>query len=164
MMSLHRAKCLEFDCVVLPGVEEGLLPHQRSLDEGESGIAEERRLLYVGITRARDHALLTSARVRRFYGETHYPLPSRFIKDLPDTILQHHDTVHMPTDHARSAHGIDHSDQNGIDIGCNIVHPTFGEGVILSLEGSGDAARVTIQFRRAGTKRLMLKYAALQAV
>ncbi len=156
MMSLHRAKGLEFDCVVLPGVEEGLLPHQRSLDEGESGIAEERRLLYVGITRARDHVLLTSARIRRFYGETHYPLPSRFIKNLSLDILHQQDAVSVPVQHQ--------PDEGGINIGSNVTHPSFGEGVILCLEGAGDAARVTVQFRRSGTKRLMLKYAALQLV
>jgi len=154
MMSLHRAKGLEFDCVVLPGVEEGLLPHQRSLDEGESGIAEERRLLYVGITRARKHVLLTSARQRRFYGETHYPQPSRFIKNLPKNML-HQD--HKPTMHAAVSEA-----QTGVHIGGNVMHPSFGEGVVLALEGAGDAARITVQFRRAGTKRLMLKYAALQ--
>lgn len=158
MMSLHRAKGLEFDCVVLPGVEEGLLPHQRSLDEGEAGIEEERRLLYVGITRARDHVLLTSARLRRFYGETHYPLPSRFIKNLSNDILQRQDAVvsSMPMQSRPS--------EGGVNIGSNVAHPSFGEGVILALEGAGDAARVTVQFRRSGTKRLMLKYAQLQIV
>jgi len=154
MMSLHRAKGLEFDCVVLPGVEEGLLPHQRSMDEGEAGIAEERRLLYVGITRARQHVLITSVRLRRFYGETHYPQPSRFIKSLPAEILHQ--------DHKPSMPGTSLEMQPGVNIGANVAHPSFGEGVVLSLEGAGDAARITVQFRRAGTKRLMLKYAALQ--
>jgi len=156
MMSLHRAKGLEFDCVVLPGVEEGLLPHQRSLDEGEAGIAEERRLLYVGITRAREHLLITSARLRRFYGETHYPQPSRFIKNLPAEILYQEHQSSMPVTSAES--------QTGVSIGANVTHPSFGEGVVVSLEGLGNAARITVQFRRAGTKRLMLKYAALQLV
>ncbi|MDQ6981785.1 MAG: UvrD-helicase domain-containing protein [Mariprofundus sp.] len=156
MMSLHRAKGLEFDCVVLPGVEEGLLPHQRSTDEGEAGVAEERRLLYVGITRARQHVLLTSARLRRFYGETHYPQPSRFIKKISGDILQQD---HKPTMPATAT-----ATQTGVSIGGNVMHPSFGEGVVLALEGAGDAARITVQFRRAGTKRLMLKYAALQAV
>jgi len=155
MMSLHRAKGLEFDCVVLPGVEEGLLPHQRSLDEGEAGIAEERRLLYVGITRAREHVLITSARLRRFYGEMHYPQPSRFIKNLPVEILHQEHKPSMP-----AVDGV----QAGPDIGGNVRHPSFGEGVVLALEGSGDATRITVQFRHAGTKRLMLKYAALQLV
>ncbi|MDQ6970071.1 MAG: UvrD-helicase domain-containing protein [Mariprofundus sp.] len=164
MMSLHRAKGLEFDCVVLPGVEEGLLPHQRSLDEGDAGIAEERRLLYVGITRARDHVLLTSARLRRFYGEMHYPLPSRFIKSLSNDILQHRDAAMQPATGLGNENGNQSSNVGGfnIGIGSNVAHPSFGEGVVLALEGAGDAARVTIQFRRSGTKRLMLKYAALQ--
>jgi len=156
MMSLHRAKGLEFDCVALPGVEEGLLPHQRSLDEGEAGIAEERRLLYVGITRARRHVLMTSARLRRFYGETHYPQPSRFIKKLRSDILHH--------DHAASAQLAVGQARAGVAIGANVMHPSFGEGVVLTLEGAGDGARITVQFRQAGIKRLMLKYAALQLV
>ncbi len=156
MMSLHRAKGLEFDCVVLPGVEEGLLPHQRSLDEGEAGIAEERRLLYVGITRARKHVLLTSARLRRFYGETHYPQPSRFIKSLSADILKQNHALSVPAAAPET--------QTGLNIGATVTHPSFGEGVVLALEGGGDAARITVQFRRAGIKRLMLKYAALQLV
>lgn len=155
MMSLHRAKGLEFDCVALAGIEEGLLPHQRALDEGEAGISEERRLLYVGITRARAQLLLTSARLRRFFGETIFPLPSRFIKGIDDDILQRDafEAVSPP-----AANGA------GVDIGGNVRHPTFGEGVVLGLEGAGDAVRVTVEFRRSGTKRLMLKYAALQAI
>ena len=156
MMSLHRAKGLEFDCVVLPGVEEGQLPHQRALDEGMNGISEERRLLYVGITRARKHLLLTSARVRRMFGESHYPLPSRFIKKVSPELLAQEGAT------APSAIGM--SQSTSISIGSNVAHPSFGEGVILSLEGSGDASRVTVQFKRAGIKRLMLKYAALQMI
>jgi len=155
LMSLHRAKGLEFDCVILPGVEEGLLPHQRSLDDGEAGIAEERRLLYVGITRARRQLLLTTARLRRLFGETHYPLPSRFIKDMSPAILQHD----MPTPQP-----MQDESEAGMCIGSSVCHPSFGEGVITDFEGAGDAIRVTVQFRKAGIKRLMLKYAALQAV
>jgi len=154
LMSLHRAKGLEFDCVALPGVEEGLLPHQRSVDEGESGIAEERRLLYVGITRAREALLLTSARLRRFYGETHYPLPSRFIKDLPGDTL----ASDMPS----ASPGFAAESSGGVSLGGLVMHPSFGEGTVLGLEGNGDAVRVTVEFRRAGIKRLMLKYASLQ--
>ncbi len=156
MMSLHRAKGLEFDCVVLPGVEEGQLPHQRALDEGVSGISEERRLLYVGITRARKHLLLTSARLRRMFGESHYPLPSRFIKQLSPEVLAQEGTTSQSVS--------DMNPSTSISIGGNVAHPSFGEGVILSLEGSGDASRVTVQFKRAGIKRLMLKYAALQMI
>lgn len=156
LMSLHRAKGLEFDCVVLPGVEEGLLPHQRSLDDGEAGIAEERRLLYVGITRARRQLRLTTARVRRLFGEMHYPQPSRFIRDLAADILQPDIPPITPAAEVPAA--------GGVQIGSNVIHPSFGEGVILACEGSGDAARITVQFRKSGLKRLMLKYAALQMV
>ena len=155
LMSLHRAKGLEFDCVVLPGVEEGLLPHQRALDDGEAGIAEERRLLYVGITRARRHLKLTTARVRRLFGETHYPLPSRFIKNLPPSMLQQDTPV--------ATASAMQNNSGDMGVGSNVLHPSFGEGVIIDFEGSGDAIRVTVQFRKAGIKRLMLKYAALQA-
>ncbi len=155
MMSLHRAKGLEFDCVVLPGIEEGLLPHQRAMDEGEAGISEERRLLYVGITRAREQLLLTSARLRRFFGDTHYPLPSRFISKLPQNVLFH--DIPMPAKNIPE-------NISGVSIGSSVAHPSFGEGVVLGLEGAGDAIRITVQFRNSGIKRLMLKYAALQAI
>ncbi|MFQ5356106.1 MAG: ATP-dependent helicase [Mariprofundaceae bacterium] len=156
LMSLHRAKGLEFDTVVIAGVEEGLIPHQRSLDEGKQGIAEERRLLYVGITRARDHLLLTSARIRRAFGDMFFPLPSRFINDLSANVLEREDPVSAPV----LTPGV----VTGIPPGADVVHPTFGEGVVLSVEGSGDATRIAVQFRRAGVKRLMLKYAALEVV
>ncbi len=154
LMSLHRAKGLEFDTVVLCGVEEGLLPHQRAIDEGETGIAEERRLLYVGITRAKNSLLLTSARQRRVFGDMVYPQPSRFIANLPP------DTLQKPAASIPSAM----SGPTNITIGAQVQHPSFGEGIVLSMEGSGDAIRVTVQFRLAGTKRLMLKYAALQTI
>ncbi|MDQ6992106.1 MAG: UvrD-helicase domain-containing protein [Mariprofundus sp.] len=153
LMSLHRAKGLEFDCVVLPGVEDGLLPHQRSLDDGEVGIAEERRLLYVGITRARHQLKLTHARVRRLFGETHHPTPSRFLKDIPAHILQQD----MPVKSVAVAQ----SSENGMGVGSSVMHPSFGEGMIIDFEGAGDAIRVSVQFRKVGIKRLMLKYAAL---
>jgi len=152
LMSLHRAKGLEFDCVVLSGIEEGLLPHQRSLDEGPAGLSEERRLLYVGITRARDHLLLTSARMRRAFGDLMFPQPSRFIANISETVLDRNEVMPAaPTSHSE-----------GLEIGCGVRHPTFGEGVILNVEGAGDAMRVSVSFRQAGIKRLMLKYAALE--
>ncbi len=156
LMSLHRAKGLEFDSVALAGVEDGLLPHQRALDEGEAGLSEERRLLYVGVTRARNRLLLTTARMRRVFGEMHYPRPSRFIAGLPPEALIREDAPRAP---AFAPQG-----PAGIAVGASVRHPSFGEGVVLDVEGSGDATRVTVQFRRAGAKRLMLKYAALECV
>jgi len=153
MMSLHRAKGLEFDTVVITGVEDGLLPHQRSLDEGDTD--EERRLLYVGVTRAKDALLMTSARQRRVFGDMHYPMPSRFIKDLhADVLYQDKPVV------SKVAVSVIHD--SGLGIGSTVRHPSFGEGVVLELEGSGDATRISVEFERAGLKRLMLKYAALQ--
>ncbi|MDQ6955250.1 MAG: UvrD-helicase domain-containing protein [Mariprofundaceae bacterium] len=152
LMSLHRAKGLEFDTVVLAGVEDGLLPHQRALDEGETGIAEERRLLYVGITRAENVLLLTSARQRKIFGDMHFPLPSRFIKNIAA------DTLHCKQANTVKMTAISH----GLTVGSSVSHPSFGEGVVLELEGSGNATRVSVEFERVGLKRLMLKYAALK--
>jgi len=157
LMSLHRAKGLEFDTVVVAGVEEGLLPHQRSLDEGEAGLYEERRLLYVGITRARDALLLTSSRMRRMFGDMIYPLPSRFIASLEEDVLSREQAV--STQKLPLSQGMP-----GVQSGASVRHPTFGEGIILGIEGAGEAMRVTVRFRRAGTKRLMLKYASLEII
>ncbi|MDX8397474.1 MAG: UvrD-helicase domain-containing protein [Mariprofundaceae bacterium] len=154
LMSLHRAKGLEFDSVVLAGVEDGLLPHQRALDEGGSEVDEERRLLYVGITRAENALLLTSARQRKVFGDMNYPKPSRFIKDLDADILH--------KDKPAVAAPMSMSHDSGLGVGSTVSHPSFGEGVVLDLEGSGDATRISVEFERAGLKRLMLKYAALQ--
>ena len=155
LMSLHRAKGLEFDTVVLAGIEDGLLPHQRSLDEGESGIAEERRLLYVGITRAENALLLTSTRQRRVFGDMHFPIPSRFIKDISAEILKQNKPANVT---------IEPMSEIGLYIGAGVRHPTFGDGVVLEMEGGGDATRVSVEFERAGLKRLMLKYAALEMI
>ena len=159
LMSLHRAKGLEFDTVVLAGVEDGILPHQRSLDEGEVGIAEERRLLYVGITRAENILHLTSARLRRVFGDMTYPMPSRFVAELDEDVLMKSEKIKQPTMFSNSQPS---STSQNIAVGCNVMHPSFGEGVIIDLEGSGDAVRVSIEFESSGLKRLMLKYAALQ--
>jgi len=158
LMSLHRAKGLEFDTVVVAGVEEGLLPHQRSLDEGEAGLHEERRLLYVGITRARDDLLLTTSRMRRMFGDMIYPMPSRFIAGLDVDVLRREARVAMPSQSGREA------GMPGMRSGAAVRHPTFGEGVIVAIEGAADAMRVTVRFRQAGTKRLMLKYASLEII
>ncbi len=156
LMSLHRAKGLEFDTVVIAGVEEGLIPHQRSLDEDrESGLAEERRLLYVGITRARNYLMLTMARMRRVFGDLFFPSPSQFIAGLSDEVMEF-ETPAPVVELKRQEH------DTGIRVGVDVGHPTFGDGVVLAMEGVGDARRITVQFRKAGLKRLMLKYAALE--
>ena len=158
LMSLHRAKGLEFDTVVLAGVEDGMLPHQRALDEGEVGIAEERRLLYVGVTRAENILHLTSARLRRMFGDMTYPMPSRFIADLDDDVLSKSEAIKQPKMFSNSQPS---SSAQGIAVGVYVNHPSFGDGLIVDLEGDGDAVRVAIEFDAVGLKRLMLKYAAL---
>ncbi len=157
LMSLHRAKGLEFDTVVLAGVEDGMLPHQRALDEGAVGIAEERRLLYVGVTRAENILHLTSARLRRMFGDMTYPMPSRFIADLDDEVLSKSEAVKQPSMFTQAQA----SSVQGIAVGVYVNHPSFGDGLIVDLEGDGDAVRVSIEFDAVGLKRLMLKYAAL---
>ncbi len=159
LMSLHRAKGLEFDTVVLAGVEDGLLPHQRALDEGESGISEERRLLYVGVTRAKNRLLLTSARMRRMFGDMIFPSPSRFIATLSSDVLKRDGAQTSCAPPCTPVCQI-----GGMKVGITVRHPSFGEGVVLGVEGAGDATRVSVQFRHAGTKRLMLKYASLEPV
>ena len=161
LMSLHRAKGLEFDTVVIAGVEDGLLPHQRALDEGEVGIAEERRLLYVGVTRSENILHLTSARLRRVFGDMTYPMPSRFIADLSDDVLLKSEKVKQPTMFTNSQPS---SASQNIAIGSWVSHPSFGDGFIVDMEGSGDSVRVSIEFESSGLKRLMLKYAALQVL
>jgi DNA helicase-2/ATP-dependent DNA helicase PcrA len=161
LMSLHRAKGLEFDTVVLAGVEDGMLPHQRALDEGEQGIAEERRLLYVGVTRAENILHLTSARLRRIFGDMTYPMPSRFIADLDDDVLSKSERIKQPTMFSNSQPS---SSAQNIAVGVYVNHPSFGDGLIVDLEGAGDAVRVAIEFDAVGLKRLMLKYAALTVI
>jgi len=151
LMSLHRAKGLEFQAVVLIGLDEGLLPHQRAIEEGAEAIAEERRLLYVGITRARDRLLLTSARLRRLYGRDPMLMqPSRFLRQLPPGVVERIE----PTPVAPTS--------GELMLGVRVRHPSFGEGVLIDCEGSGDAVRITVSFDRAGIKRLMLKYAPIE--
>ncbi|MGB5583786.1 MAG: DNA helicase II [Gammaproteobacteria bacterium] len=162
LMTLHSAKGLEFPLVFIVGLEEGLFPSQRSLDE-EGKLEEERRLCYVGITRARKQLVLTSAEHRRLYGQDMYPVPSRFISEIPEHLLNEvrsRPTVSQPLySPATSAQAV-----NGIGVGQRVVHAKFGEGVVINLEGSGAQARVEVNFEYAGTKWLVMAYANLQPV
>jgi len=154
LMSLHRAKGLEFDTVFITGVEEGLLPHQKAIDENDEAIAEERRLLYVGITRAKETLILSHAHTRHFFDTTKHPKVSRFISTIDPSLLKKN----------RATQHIIHPQQagnNALCIGCTVRHPSFGEGVVTALDGEGDGTRVTVEFARVHTKRLMLKFASL---
>jgi DNA helicase-2/ATP-dependent DNA helicase PcrA len=163
MMTLHSSKGLEFPLVFIVGLEEGLFPSQRSLEE-EGKLEEERRLCYVGITRAREQLVLTSAEHRRLYGQDLYPTPSRFISEIPEHLVHEvraKTNVSQPLYSPSAAQG---RSLNGLSIGQRVVHGKFGEGVVINLEGGGTHARVEVNFEHAGSKWLVMAYANLQAV
>jgi len=166
MMTLHSAKGLEFSTVFLTGMEEGLFPHRMSAEE-PGRIEEERRLCYVGITRAMRQLYLTYAETRRLHGNDTYNRPSRFLQEIPPDLLTEvrvggsgmrpFRTVGSP---AMGVAG--DSASQGLRLGQRVRHTTFGEGVVLQSEGAGDRARVQINFADVGAKWLMLGYANLQ--
>jgi DNA helicase II / ATP-dependent DNA helicase PcrA len=164
MMTLHTAKGLEFPVVFLCGMEDGLFPHQRSLND-IAGLEEERRLAYVGMTRAMQHLYLTYAEQRRLHGMDTYGAASRFIKEIPEELIEEV-RARVPVSRPMQRAGADTSgpSQPGMGLGARVRHGKFGEGVILNLEGNGSHARVQVNFEQQGTKWLMLQYANLEPV
>ncbi|HTY92566.1 MAG TPA: DNA helicase II [Steroidobacteraceae bacterium] len=167
MMTLHTAKGLEFPVVFMSGMEDGLFPHQRSLNDLE-GLEEERRLAYVGMTRAMKQLYVTYAEQRRLHGMDTYGSPSRFIKEIPAELTEE---VRARVPVARPLVGSRFHDGEpaarrapGMGLGARVRHGKFGEGVILNLEGNGAHARVQVNFEHQGTKWLMLQYANLEPV
>ena len=161
LMTLHSAKGLEFENIYLVGLEEGLFPHQRSSGDLVH-MEEERRLCYVGITRAKQKLTLTYAQHRRLHGAEYYPQPSRFLGELPGSVLSE---VRLGSDTNQSfISSIEDAKANdsGLNLGQRVSHAKFGEGVILNLEGKGSNARVQVNFEQAGSKWLVLAYANLQ--
>ena len=162
MMTLHTAKGLEFPMVFLCGMEDGLFPHQRSLNDLD-GLEEERRLCYVGMTRAMKQLFLTYAEQRRLHGVDSYALPSRFIKEVPEELIEEirpRIQVSRPMTPARSR--VEEPTVGGLRLGARVRHRKFGEGVVLNLEGSGAHAQVQVNFEHQGMKRLMIQYANLE--
>jgi ATP-dependent DNA helicase UvrD/PcrA len=171
MMTVHSAKGLEFDVVFLTGLEEGLFPHEQSVNERD-GLEEERRLAYVAITRARNRLYLSHAQTRMLHGQTRYNIPSRFLEEIPEALMK----WLTPRFSKQKAFQPDFSRQtqttfkkpvarevNGFRIGQNVIHPKFGAGVIVDLEGQGGDVRVQVNFRGHGLKVLALAMAKLQA-
>ena len=175
LMTLHTAKGLEFDLVFLVGMEEGLFPHKMSMDD-LSGLEEERRLAYVGITRAKHKLYLSHAESRRLHGEINLCRPSRFVREIPKSLIEEvrlKSTISRPSvGGARLGRGnpsgnLDGSvevPQTNLSLGQRVIHGKFGEGVVLNYEGQGTSARVQVNFDSAGSKWLVLSYAKLEVL
>jgi DNA helicase-2/ATP-dependent DNA helicase PcrA len=165
MMTLHTAKGLEFPVVFLAGMEDGLFPHQRSIADLAS-LEEERRLCYVGATRAMRQLYVTYAEQRRLYGVDQYGQPSRFIGELPADLVEEirpRLQVSRPAFVKRSS-TLDEAPTHAMRMGSRVRHAKFGDGVVLNFEGNGPQARVQVNFESQGTKWLMLSYANLVRV
>ncbi len=161
LMTLHAAKGLEFPLVFIVGLEEGLFPSSMSMEE-PGRLEEERRLCYVGITRARQQLVLTYAESRRQYGSDSYNPPSRFISEIPVELIAEIRPRAMITQPVRTFSQSNSLEENmGIKIGARVTHMKFGEGVILDCEGKGSSARVQVHFEEVGSKWLVLAYANL---
>jgi DNA helicase II / ATP-dependent DNA helicase PcrA len=165
MMTLHSAKGLEFPVVFLAGMEDGLFPHQRSVAD-LAGLEEERRLCYVGATRAMRQLYITYAEQRRLYGVDTYGQPSRFISELPAELVEEirpRLQVSRPVFVRRSI-SLDEPPSQNMRMGSRVRHSKFGDGVVLNFEGNGPHARIQVNFESQGTKWLMLSYANLVRV
>ena len=189
LMTVHSAKGLEFDCVFITGMEEGLFPHENSLSDRD-GLEEERRLMYVAITRARQRLYLSHSQTRMLHGQTRYNLKSRFFDELPEECLKLLTPKRQPlrgswgqgggaqvggyagSSLGSAAYGASattevprkESAAHGLRVGMQVFHNKFGEGAVLTLEGTGDDARAQINFPRHGTKWLALSVAKLTPV
>ena len=164
LMTIHSAKGLEFKYVFMVGMEESLFPHSRSV-ENINELEEERRLCYVGITRARHKLHLTYTEFRRLYGQDSYNPPSRFLNEIPNDYLEF---IRPKQSYRSSFFGASASDNidsgTPFNLGDIVRHKIFGEGVVLSIEGQGNASRIQINFNSEGTKWLVTAYANLEKV
>ena len=184
MMTMHSAKGLEFPVVVISGLEEGLFPHSRSIDD-EAELEEERRLCYVGITRAQRRLILTSAARRRVFGEYQATEASRFIEEIPHALMEEMPSTFAVNPHQSAfsqfrgnmygrgkrareepaAYAYEDEDQSvprGLRPGSRVRHPTFGEGTILSVEALDDDTKLVVRFSSVGQKTLRAKFAKLE--
>jgi DNA helicase-2/ATP-dependent DNA helicase PcrA len=191
-MTLHTAKGLEYPAVFLIGLEDGVFPHLRSIGEPDQ-LEEERRLCYVGLTRAQERLYLTHAWSRTLYGSTQYNPPSRFLAELPDELVENvegrrrgsrrrrgdggyelgsyglaggasgRDRV-VESAMSRSRPSSTGAESLGLSVGDDVRHEKFGEGVILQIEGEGDKAEAVVHFAGQGDKRLLLSWSPLERV
>jgi DNA helicase II / ATP-dependent DNA helicase PcrA len=159
MMTLHTAKGLEFPVVFLCGLEDGLFPHQRSLNDAE-GLEEERRLCYVGTTRAMKQLFMTYADQRRLHGQDNFGTPSRFISEIPEDLIEEvrpRIQISRPVAAGRFRAPVEEL-APGVKLGARVRHKKFGEGVILKVEGQGPQANIQVNFASLGVKIMMLEY------
>jgi DNA helicase-2/ATP-dependent DNA helicase PcrA len=174
LMTLHTSKGLEYPVVFIAGMEEGLFPHSRSQDSGAE-IEEERRLCYVGMTRARRRLYLTNTLSRDIYGQRQQPRPSRFLAEIDPSLVRRigATAIEAPREERGDGTYIDYTDsqlyeaesaRDGLGVGARVTHPTFGAGVVHRREGRGDAAKAWVNFERAGLKLLVLKFANLKPI
>ena len=191
LMTLHNAKGLEFRAVFMIGMEEGIFPHARSIEE--QGLEEERRLAYVGITRAQQRLFLSRAQVRTSWGQPSYNPPSRFLDELPTTLVDWKRTESAQVSWGSSSASSRYADAGGyisaaasavatrrvrptppakptagtrpvpsLEPGDRVVHDTFGMGSVVTVEGVGERAVATVDFGSVGVKRLLLRYSPVE--
>ncbi len=163
LMTLHSAKGLEFPFVFIVGMEEGYLPHQRSIST-ESELEEERRLCYVGITRAMEQLYLLHARSRRTFRETEYRVQSRFIAEIPEHLIKHVDRYRSPFQESVGLYEETPEDADDYYVNQIVHHPQFGRGKVTKISGAGRDVYVTVRFNRSGTKQLAASVTSLRTV
>lgn len=166
LMTLHTAKGLEFPTVFLTGMEDGIFPHSRTLGERDE-LEEERRLAYVGLTRAKERLYLTRAEYRSAWGSPNYNPASRFLDEIPDNLIEWRARTFAPKPKFVSAPppratGKKSSNTISLVIGDRVAHDTFGLGTVVKISGEGDRAEATINFGQLGEKRLLLRYAPVE--
>ena len=169
LMSVHAAKGLEFDVVFITGLEQGLFPHENSVNQGREGLEEERRLMYVAVTRARQRLYVSCAQTRMLHGQTRYCVPSSFLEEIPEHLLlklnkKAESASAVPAFGSFGGGYAEPTGTSGLRIGQTVEHAKFGIGVIVSTEGRGGDARVQVNFGGSGMKWLALEYAKLTPV
>jgi ATP-dependent DNA helicase UvrD/PcrA len=163
LLTLHAAKGLEFPVVFLTGMEEGLFPYSKALTD-EHEMEEERRLCYVGMTRAKENLHLTATQCRRIYGSTRWNSPSRFLEEIPAELVEFagHKRVDQDYNNVYNNNNNDASVSSGFAVGSLVRHPQWGLGTVKKREGGGEDLRLTVSFASVGTKKLSVKYAMLE--
>ncbi len=164
LMSVHAAKGLEFDVVFVTGLEQGLFPHENSVSQGREGLEEERRLMYVAVTRARRRLYVSCAQTRMLHGQTRYCVPSGFLEEIPEQLLLRLNKKAEPAPAYGAFGGQAEPAAGGLRVGQAVAHARFGVGVIVASEGRGADARVQVNFGGSGMKWLALEYAKLTPV